>query len=152
MHDPIAAAVASVESGRNRLLWAPGHVPDDRLTWWPAPTAKNALQILSHVIASNAFFAAALQNGKVTQPPQQDAGEIASRDEAVQRLNSCTDDLIAASKDLSPERIGSAIPTPSGEISAAFILSIAGVHSFGHASQLEYLQTCWGDLDFPWDG
>ncbi len=152
MSDQLTDAAKSVGSARSRFLWALGHIPDDKLTYSPTPTAKSALQIASHVIAANGFFTSALTGGVVTGAPAMDVGEIASRQEAVERINASTDALLAAINALSPERLDAVIPTPFGDSSAAFFLGIAGVHTFGHAAQLEYLQTCWGDLDFHWNG
>ncbi|MBM3494029.1 MAG: DinB family protein [Armatimonadetes bacterium] len=151
MSDNLTAAAETVDLARQRLLWVLGFVPDDKLTWSPAPTAHSALQIVGHVVASNAFFTAALTQGEVTQHPG-DAEAIGSRDEAVAQLNAGTDVLIAAIRSLPDDKMEAVMPTPFGQISTPFILKMAGLHTFGHASQVEYLQACWGDTDFHWSG
>jgi uncharacterized damage-inducible protein DinB len=148
--EQLQAAAGSVDQARQRVLWALGHVPDDKLAWSPTPTAKSALQILSHLIASNAFFISALAQGAVKDPPAEDAGTLAARQEAIDRLNSGTDALIEAIKGLTEDRANATVPTPFGDTSVQFILRIAGIHTFGHAAQIEYLQSCWGDTDFHW--
>jgi len=148
--EQLKAAADGVDQARKRMLWALEHVPEDKLGWSPAPTAKSTLGILSHLIASNAFFTSALGAGAVNEPPAQDAGTLTDRQDAIDRLNAGTDALIEAIKGLPEDRINATVPTPFGDTSVQFILRIAGIHTFGHAAQVEYLQSCWGDTDFHW--
>ena len=149
MPDILTTAAETVDLARQRLLWVLSFVPDDKLTWSPAPKAHSALQIAGHVVASNAFFTDALTKGEVTAHPG-DAAELATRDAAIEGINSGSDALIAAIKAIPDDKLDAVMKTPFGEISTPFILRMAGLHTFGHASQVEYLQACWGDKDFHW--
>jgi len=116
MSDQRSAAVQSIDQATKRLIWALGHVPDDRLEWSPAPTAKNALQIVGHIIESNAFFASALAEAASREAAAGDAGEVVGRQDATDRLNATADALMDAIKALPYDRLDATIPTPMGDI------------------------------------
>ena len=46
---------------------------------------------------------------------------------------------------MTPERLGSAIPSPFGPLPMALWMTFAADHMTGHKHQLDYLQTVWGD-------
>jgi uncharacterized damage-inducible protein DinB len=150
MSQTLDSTAEAVDQARQRLLWALSHVPDDRLTWSPAPSAKSALGIISHLVSSNAFFVSALTTGAVDAPPDGPGPEFTDRQAAIDAFSAGIDALIAAIRGLSEDQLTAVIATPFGQSSAAFFLRIAPLHTFGHASQLEYLQSCWGDTDFHW--
>lgn len=107
MSDQRSASVEAIDQARKRLVWALGHVPDDRLEWSPAPTAKNALQIVAHIVESNSFFASALAETTASE-----AAEVTDRRDATDRLNATADALIEAITALPDERLDATISTP----------------------------------------
>ena len=42
---------------------------------------------------------------------------------------------------------GYMIDTPQGKTPFSFFLTIPAIHLYGHAAQIDYLQTCWGDQE-----
>ena len=53
MEPPEAMAKMLADKACRRLLNTFAAVPDDKLTWSPSPTSRNALQIVAHTGFSN---------------------------------------------------------------------------------------------------
>jgi len=139
-----------------RFLRTLSFVPEDKTTWSPAPTAKNALQIAAHTAVTAGFFAQLIRDGKFPSGDMQEmfgamaAAEAAvtNRQAAIDLLKKNTDAIVAALDAATPELIGKMLPTPFGsEMPMAFFMNLPGVHAQVHGSQIDYLQTCWGDMD-----
>jgi hypothetical protein len=140
--------------GMESFLHILSFVPKDKLTWSPAPTAKSAIQIASHCAAYSGAFASVLREGVF--PPSVEAflGPIEARmeqistvDDAEAMLRAGIAETLAALDGVTAERIGSVIDTPIGPTPFLFFMTIPANHLLGHAGQLDYLQTCWGDLE-----
>ncbi len=151
MKSTLTEIAEAVDMARKRLLWALSHVPEDRLAWSPAPTAKTTMQIVGHVTSANRFFLSVLENSAPQDATAPDGDVPTTREEAVTSIDATTDALLDAIRSLKPEDLEAKRTTPMGEISVSFVLRIAPLHTFGHAAQIEYLQSCWGDTDFHWN-
>ncbi len=124
------------------------HVPDDKLHWQPAETSKSALRVLVHVGLANQYFAAVLRGDDM---PHQSAPEvvqsiferepsITTRAEAERLLEESAQEVLDSYDLLDPTRLMS-------DPKVAFVLMLVGRHADGHAGQIDYLQTTWGDLE-----
>ena len=142
--------------GMERFLKTLSFVPDDKLTWSPSPTAKTTLRIAAHTAIMAGNFAQLIRNGKF--PPVDKAQlfaalktaeeAITTREAAIELLRKNTDEVLAALDAATPELIVSTVETPFGfSAPMAFFMNIPGSHADSHAAQIDYLQTCWGDLD-----
>lgn len=131
----------------SRLRDTLNHVPDDRLLWTPSPSARPALKIAAHVALSNRYFASVLRGDKQDERSVSDVVEDIVRQEApfqtraeVNRiLEETTGEVLAAYDRLSAERVS--------DPRVAFIMTLVGRHADGHAAQIDYLQTTWGDME-----
>lgn len=132
----------------DRLQRTFSHVPDDKLHSTPADTSKPALRILVHASLANQYFAAVLRGDDI---PHQSAHEVVAdifkrethitdRQEAEALCEKNTAEVLAAYEQLDPTRLTS-------DPKVAFVLLLVGRHADGHASQIDYLQTTWGDLE-----
>ena len=142
--------------GTERFLKSLSFVPDDKLNWSPTPTAKTALRIAAHTAVVAGLFAEVIRSGKF---PTVDAAQlfgplkaaedaIAAREEAIALLRKNTDEVVAALDAATPELIASTLETPFGfSAPMAFFMNVPGEHAASHAAQIDYLQTCWGDLE-----
>jgi uncharacterized damage-inducible protein DinB len=158
MHMPetIDQFKAQAESAKRRLLSTFSHVPDDKLTWQPAPTAKSALQIVAHAALSYRHFVVML-NGDPLPDGDRDAlmameeaaeQAINTRELALQAVEEGFAATIAALDRLTPERMSATVETPFASMPVSFIATLPARHVDNHAAQIDYLQTMWGDFGF----
>lgn len=150
----VARCQARVAQATEHFLRNLGHVPADKLTWSPAPTAKSALQIAAHAAGYSGGFAGILRNGAMPKNVDDFLSPIQTRIESIQTveqaeavLRAGTEETLAALAAVRPEWIGATIETPIGPTSFQFFMNIPADHLIGHAYQIDYLQTCWGDLE-----
>ncbi len=131
----------------NRLRITFGHVPNDKLLWRTTETAKSALQIYAHCGLSNQYFASVLRGEEL---PLQSAEEVVAqlrdseskytdRQQAEQLFEESAGQVLRAIDTLDVQLLVS-------DPKVAFVLLLVGRHNDGHASQIDYLQTQWGDL------
>lgn len=149
----ITQAVSFAESAKTRLIHALEAVPDDKLTWTPAPTAKSALKIAAHAAISNNSFAMMLRGDPLPDIPfeqifakiEEMENAVTTREEAIKLIEENTATAIAALNGLTTERLGQEVQTPFGSMPITFIMMLVGRHPDSHAAQIDYLQTIWGD-------
>jgi hypothetical protein len=130
-------------------------IPDDKLTWSPSPTSKSALKIAAHVASSLHGMAGALSgkpmpdmnfNDFMAMMAAEDA-KITTREQAVSALESGFAAVLSGLDKVTQEQMAGKITTPFGEIPADSFVLLPSLHTDCHASQLDYLQTTWGDME-----
>jgi uncharacterized damage-inducible protein DinB len=135
------------QKGHGMLMSTFAAVPDDKLNWKPADSARSALQIAAHIAASNRYFILAFQG----QPPAADFPEImkwiaktaapwTTKEKVMEELTGSNAELEAILTNLPPEILENE--------RAQVGLWVSAFHCYQHCSQIDYLQTCWGDMDF----
>jgi hypothetical protein len=132
-------------------------VPDDKLTWTPAPTAKSAIRIAAHTALYAGRFARMIQNREL--PGRDGLAEwldrcneeetaVTTREEMIRIFRKGTDEVIAALDSLPPEAIETSLESGLGwSIPMTFLMNMPGRHALSHAAQIDYLQTCWDDQE-----
>ncbi len=133
------------------------HVPDDKLTWTPTPTAKSAIRIAAHTALYSGRFARMINERKLPAPEnltewlaQRDAEEIAvtSRAEMEAIFRKGTDEVLAALDDLTPEDIEMSLGSGQGwSMPMSHLMKLPGWHATLHTGQIDFLQTCWDDQE-----
>lgn len=154
--DTVARAAGHSTRFSERLIHLLSFVPDDKLAWMPSPTSRSSLRLVAHCALINRFFADVI-TGKMPErmpSPQeffssvrQAEETITTRESAVTLVMETTTELCSAIATVTPETIDATRKSPFGAIEARFWINQAGDHLAGHAGQLEYLQTLWGDMD-----
>ena len=149
----IDAAKSETARASEALLKTFAFVPDEKLGWSPSETSRSGLWILGHCGSANAAFARGIRGEAF--PPMSleefsrmvwEAGkDTATREEAVRSVQESTAEVLTALDGLTPERGAGMVQTPFGPMPMAFWMTFAGGHMTGHAHQVEYLQTVWGD-------
>ena len=147
----------SAVRGMEHFLKVFSFVPDDKLTWTPTPTAKSAIRIAAHTALYAGRFARMINDRKLPSSDnlaewlaQVNAEEaaITSRIEMESVFRKGTDEVIAALDSLTPEAIGSSLDSGLGwSMPMTRLMNLPGWHATLHAGQIDYLQTCWGDLE-----
>ena len=153
--ETIADAKKRAEADRDDLLKTFSFVPDEKLTWSPAESARTPIWLVAHCGAAGQAFATFLR-GEVPAMPS-DPAEIAemirntgrdvtSREEAIRMVEDASRAIQAAFDTVTEDRMGSMSQTPFGPMPFTIWIQAATTHMSGHARQIDYLQTIWGDL------
>lgn len=154
MNEAIERSKAQVVNCKDRLLKTFAAVPDDKVTWSPSPTAKSALRIVAHIGVTNFGFTGLLR-GQESQFASfeelfayfdHEEAKITSREQAVKLIEDSSNAVLAALDELSEEKMASEVKGPFGTMPMTFWMALPGRHADNHASQIDYLQTIWGDL------
>lgn len=151
-----ASSKDSAVRGMEIFLKTFSFVPDDKLNWAPAPTAKSPIRIAAHTALYAGRFASMIEDRKAAADNLEEllarwnAEETAltDRDEIERVFRKNTDRVLAALDSLDPEAIGMTIDSGVGfTMPMTFLMSLPGHHALAHAAQIDYLQTCWDDQE-----
>jgi hypothetical protein len=154
MEDFIAMCKERATEAVDRFFHDLSFVPADKLTWKPTPTAKSALEIAAHCAGYSGPFASIISAGKFP-PIEEFRGKVQSAIESITTLEQAETmlrkgiaDTIAALDTVKPEQVGASIEAPAlGRTPFKFFLTLPAMHLENHDAQIDYLQTCWGDLE-----
>jgi len=147
---------AATEQAMGRLLTTFKFVPDDKLGFTPSPTARTPLHLVGHCGMANMAFATVIRGedlpvfGSPEEAAEQvrNAGrEIASREEAVRLVEESTAAVLAALDGVTPDQLSTFPNSPFGPMPFPFWMNLASIHMSAHASQIDYIQTIWGDFE-----
>lgn len=156
MESIVAQSKRNAVNGMDLFLRNFSHVPDERLNWSPAPTAKSALRIAAHTAVHQARFAKMIRERQL--PSSEGLDELLSkwraeeeavttREEMIEIFRAGTDEVLAAIDTLTPEDLGRTLDSGAGwSVSMTWVINLPGWHASVHTGQIDYLQTCWGDL------
>jgi hypothetical protein len=151
----VADCQASAKAAAERLLKTFSFVPDNKLSWTPSKTARSSLGIVAHCCMANQMFAKILRGESVSPMPtlqqihemsQKFEATIHDRAEAVRQLEASCEEVVAALGTMTADRFATSPVSPGGEIPMAVWMSLPSMHTGGHATQIDYLQTIWGDV------
>ena len=131
------------------------HVPDEKLSWTPTPTAKSAIRIAAHTALYAGRFARMIRDRRQPAPEnltewlaERDAEEVAitSREEVETIFREGTAEVLAALDTLTPEDLEMSLDSGQGwSMPMKQLIGLPGFHATLHAGQIDYLQTCWDD-------
>jgi hypothetical protein len=151
----IAPIKADMQRAAADLLNTLAFVPDDRMAWSPSESARSALWIVGHCGEANRAFSRGLRGETMGAPiaPEEFGRMIylagrdtRTREEAVRAIEETTQDLLAALDDLTEARLAGSVEGPFGTLPMELWITFPNLHMTGHARQIDYLQTVWGDL------
>lgn len=152
--DLIAQCKTRATNAMDMFLRNLSHVPEDKLTWSPSPTAKSALQIAAHVAGYSGGFASVIRTHEFPANVDDFLGPINARIESIETVQQAEAmlrqgiaDTLAALETVQPKQIDSSLETPIGTTPFLFFMTIPSVHLLIHTGQIDYLQTCWGDQE-----
>lgn len=152
----IAQSKKETETAKATLLKTFEFVPEDKLNWSPSSTARTPLQIVAHCGAANGAFAALLRGEPLplSADPEEatlqirNAGmDITTREGAVQLVEDSTAAVLQALDQVTEEKLGTSPESPFGAIPYPFWMHVPGDHMRGHAHQIDYIETIWGDYE-----
>ncbi len=79
LKEPIAECEARVRSAAERLSKTLSFVPDDKLNWSPAKTARTSLAIVAHCCLANRMFAKVIRGEPISPMPTPEEVGVSSR-------------------------------------------------------------------------
>ncbi len=131
-------------------------VPEDKLNWKPTPTGRSALQIAAHIGVAMGGLASLLNNRgakpitleELFSGMNTEEAKYQNLDSVISLLQSGTARVIKALESVSAQEIETgSIDTPFGTLPLRRYIFIPESHTHGHAAQIDYLQTLWGDTE-----
>lgn len=130
-------------------------MPDDHLEWKPTENAKSARQIAAHVAVANRGFGQMLKgeyeaadvDAFLTRLARLE-NRLPDRAKVLDALQGSHAGLLGIIQELSPEQLDGECLTPRGIMPVMAMIEYIPIHTHSHAAQIDYLQTCWGDMTF----
>ena len=155
MNELIASALKFSKEGTQQFLNTFKCVPEDKLTWSPSPTAKNAIQIAAHTAVANFGLGAGIRSGKSEFNSleeyeafvKKEEAKIQTRDRATKAIQDSLNELEKILTNLNPAQLAQNVITPFGSVPMNEMIFWPGNHCFMHSAQIDYLQTILGDTD-----
>jgi len=155
LKETIADSQASVKQAAERLGKTFSFVPDSKLKWSPSKSARDSLSIMAHCCLANQMFVKVFRGDPMPAMPtlkeihelsRKFEATIRSRAQAVRLLKATTKEVIAALGTMTPKRFATSPNSPMGPMPMSFWVKVPSMHMSNHASQIDYLQTIWGDI------
>ena len=155
MDQTMTAALKFAKEGSLQILKSMKAVPDDKMGWKPSPTAKNVVQICAHAGVANLQLANIIRNGKsefdkieeYVKFTHAEEEKIQTREQAIQCIETSVGQLEKALLHLSSAQLAKEAITPFGACPMSELIYWPGNHLYMHASQIDYIQTIWGDME-----
>jgi hypothetical protein len=155
MSQVIEEARAGYEQAKDELLTNFAKVPDDRVNWSPAPTARTPVEIVAHC-AEAVGHLTEMMHGKPFGPPRtaeadrtfrENEKSFTSREQALTAFDQSSKTFLALLDSLDPADLDVMRPLPfgMGQAPMSVMVTLPAMHTRSHIPQLEYLQTCYGD-------
>lgn len=157
MDDTISQAKAELLRSKGRIEKLLELTPDERINWSPSPTARTPIQLVAHsamaIIGLKGLFTGTPFPFKDTADMESSLREMekhyASRKQALEPLDQNTNDYVAWLDTLTPEQLSASVTFPFGfSLPLAQAIGMPAQHMQGHASQLDYIQTIYGDREW----
>lgn len=131
-------------------------VPEDRLNYSPSSTARTPLRVAAHAALSNYAMAKMLRGEQIEFKSADEADrhmgaeekKVTTRAGALEMLDSSLRDLLDTLSSIPEEKLNETCSTPFGEYPMNRMIFMPGKHLAMHASQIDYIQTIWGDLEY----
>lgn len=143
MH-PLEGLAGQIAWAGKNISYNLGFIPEDKLDWKPAPTAKNAFEITAEVEGVADGMRAVINGGEwpnaLPAPPT-------SLKEAQERIERATETYAALLRTLDPSRFGETVTLPFMEMPFVRAVSLPAIEAVHHHGQICYIQTLLGDTE-----
>ena len=147
MH-PLDGTAAQARWAARNIAYNLDFIPEDKLNWKPAESAKSALEVIAHVIGAIKSLQPVL-GGSEWSPHQEPTP--ASAAVAKQALVAAADEFAEVLTSLAPESLQNRIELPFGTMSLAVIANMPVIDLIHHHGQIAYIQTLLGDTEDHFD-
>lgn len=141
-----------------RTLHLVSETPDDRLFWKPSPTARSIGEIVAHCAGSLRNIAAQMKGTPFPIPTSTEANaQFLTHDAAYQTREAVVEALqmecaayLEYLSTVSENDLGRSVTMPFGlgEVPLSAFVMAGAQHTQSHVSQIEYVQTLYGDQNW----
>jgi hypothetical protein len=156
MENIIPEAKAEFIRAKERMVRALATTPDDKINWSPGSCARTPLQQVAHGAMSIPGIQGML-DGKpfpYADIAEADAAwraaekEITTREQVLGLLEQHSAEYLVWLDTLTSEQLASTLQLPFGSFPMAAAITFPADHLRNHASQMDYIQTVYGDQDW----
>lgn len=147
------SAVASMEDFLRNF----SYIPDEKLDWRPAPTAKSGMRIAAHTALFAVRFAKMIRERELPGQDGIDAWvarcveeeiDLTDRGEMERVFRAGTAEVLSALDGLRAEDIELTLGSESGfSVPMRHVMGLPSFHATVHMGQIDFLQTCWDDQE-----
>jgi len=156
MSEAVAQTKAEFTRAKSRLEKGLKSTPADKLNWSPSPTSRTAVQLVAHSAMSTSGLARIIKGEGMpfSSMAELDAAlrsaeqQYTSADETLALLEATSAEYLGWLDTLTDEDLATIVNLPMGAMPLAVAITFPGAHLVCHASQLDYLQTVWGDHEW----
>ena len=158
MNPQIESAINDLSNAKDLMVRALANTPDDRINWSPGGTARTAIQIVAHSGFSLGFISTMLKGTPYPTPTMAEADAeflemervFTTREQVQEHLEKNYQKYIGVLKGFEESDFDTMIDLPFklGSVPLGAILSVGALHTRTHTSQIEYLQTIYGDRNW----
>ncbi len=117
-------------------------VPDDKLSWKPAPEAKSVLEIINHAAGTVHMFTHA-----ITGSHQHELPPVTDREQAKALVTQVVTAHQNAIKEIPPSDMERVLSLPIGDLPVAVVAGLPVVELVNHHGQITYIQELLGDSE-----
>ena len=156
MNHSVDAAKSEFLRAKDRIVRALETTPDDRINWSPSMTARTAIDQVAHV----ALSIPGIQGWLSGEPfPFKDVQELdtfsrtqeesfLTRESVLSLLEENSQGYLEWLDSLTEEQLASTVSMGPRAFPMMEAISFPADHTRGHAAQMDYMQTIYGDLDW----
>lgn len=153
MDGKIEEAKAELMRAKQRLAGALTSTPDDKKNWSPSATSRTPVQITAHAALSTPAIQELIEGKPFRYGSMQEMvvavreydKPFTSAEEVLALLDQNCSAYAKWLDTVTPEALAGTVQMPFGEMPMQVAVTIAADHMRGHAAQIEYLQTVYGD-------
>lgn len=142
MH-PFEGLAGSMEWAARDLAYNLDFIPDDKLDWKPAPTAKSALECA----AESAYFTRAMLGRLAGGEMKFEQPETLDKATVQQELRAGAVEYAQALRDFPVEKMGDMEEMPFGTFPLGQLVTFPVLDAIHHRGQVCYIQTLLGDTE-----
>ena len=154
MSESMEAVAGQVEWGAKNLAYNLDFIPDDKLSWKPAPSANSALEVVGHTVMAYNGVGACIKAGLAGEKIEMGGHETpvySSRDEAKAALIAAAQSYAQQVRSVPAERLGDMVDMGFGTFPISFIAGMGSIDTMHHHGQIAYIQTMLGDTESHFD-
>jgi hypothetical protein len=156
MQEIVTEAKAEFVRAKDRIAKALATTPDDRINWSPSPTSRTPVQQVAHATMGISGIQGMLMGkpwpfsgvDEMDRSLRVAEKEYTTRDHVNSFLESTSAEYLAWLDTLTPEQVASTVDFGFGQFPMASAMTFAADHLRGHAAQIDYTQTIYGDHDW----
>lgn len=141
----------------DRMIQLLDLTPEDKLNWSPSPTSRTPVQLVGHAAGTLSVILDMLKTKRV--PPVSDhaaldahlremESKMTSKSDVTALMKRNRDEFASYIDSLDEAGLAEEAPSLRGPAPRVEGITFAVWHTSVHVSQLEYVQTIWGDRDW----